>query len=85
LTKSGGTLIYCTCSLESEENEILIGKFLRDQPGLRRSPIMSGETFGLDDFISSEGDLRTLPCQFADTDSRYAGIDGFYAVRLVNS
>ena len=28
------------------------------------------------------GDLRTLPCQLPDPDSRLAGLDGFYAARL---
>jgi 16S rRNA (cytosine967-C5)-methyltransferase len=35
------------------------------------------------EFISEDGDLRTLPCQLPDTDSRFAGIDGFYAARLI--
>ncbi len=29
-----------------------------------------------------DGDLRTLPCQLPDPDSRLAGLDGFYAARL---
>ena len=82
-TRAGGTLIYCTCSLEPEENERLVAELLARDRGLRRAPIASAEVFGRDEFIGTDGDLRTLPCQLADADSRFAGIDGFYAARLV--
>jgi len=52
-------------------------------PRLRRAPIQAAEVFGCVEFISEDGDLRTLPCQLPDTDSRFAGIDGFYAARLI--
>jgi 16S rRNA (cytosine967-C5)-methyltransferase len=45
-------------------------------------PITAGEVFGRAEFISPDGDLRTLPCQLPDADSRLAGLDGFYAARL---
>jgi 16S rRNA (cytosine967-C5)-methyltransferase len=50
---------------------------------VRRTPIAAAEVFGCAEFISKEGDLRTLPCHFPDSDSRFAGIDGFYAARLL--
>jgi 16S rRNA (cytosine967-C5)-methyltransferase len=83
LTKPGGTLIYCTCSLEAEENEIVVAELLAREPGVRRVPFTAAEIFGQSEFVSAEGDLRTLPCQLADADSRFAGLDGFYAARLV--
>jgi 16S rRNA (cytosine967-C5)-methyltransferase len=83
LTKPGGTLVYCTCSLEPEENESIVGELLARVPEMRRAPIAAAEVFGQTAFISPDGDLRTLPCQLADTDSRLAGIDGFYAARLI--
>jgi 16S rRNA (cytosine967-C5)-methyltransferase len=45
-------------------------------------PITAAEVFGQTDFINPDGDLRTLPCHFTDADSRFAGVDGFYAARL---
>ncbi|MGA8612469.1 MAG: transcription antitermination factor NusB [Xanthobacteraceae bacterium] len=82
LTKSGGTLIYCTCSLEPEENEDVVAALLAGSGGARRVPITAGEVFGRAEFISKDGDLRTLPCQLPDPDSRLAGLDGFFAARL---
>ncbi len=83
LIKPGGTLIYCTCSLEPEENENIVAGLLVREPSLRRAPIAASDVFGREEFISKDGDLRTLPCHFPDADSRFAGLDGFYAARLV--
>jgi 16S rRNA (cytosine967-C5)-methyltransferase len=82
LLKPRGTLIYCTCSLEPEENEHQVEALLsRDLP-LRRRPIAANEVFGKADWLSPAGDLRTLPCHLADPEARMAGLDGFYAARL---
>jgi 16S rRNA (cytosine967-C5)-methyltransferase len=35
LLKSGGTLVYSTCSLEPEENEQVVDEAVRSIPGLR--------------------------------------------------
>ena len=83
LTKPGGTLVYCTCSLEPDENEAIVADLLARTPKVRRAPITAAEVFGCAEFVSKDGDLRTLPCHFADSDSRFAGIDGFYAARLL--
>jgi 16S rRNA (cytosine967-C5)-methyltransferase len=34
------------------------------------------------EWLTPDGDLRTLPCHLDDPDSRLAGLDGFYAARL---
>jgi len=82
LTKSGGTLVYCTCSLEPEENDHVVAALLAREPGVERLPITAAEMFGHAEFINEAGDLRTLPCHLADADTRFAGCDGFYAARL---
>jgi 16S rRNA (cytosine967-C5)-methyltransferase len=85
LTKSGGTLVYCTCSLEPQENEMIVADLLVRETRLQRAPINAAEIFGCQELISKDGDLRTLPCHFPDSDSRFAGLDGFYAARLVKN
>ncbi len=83
LLKPGGTLVYCTCSLEPEEGEAAIAALLAAEPALRRVPIEAGEVGGLAELINRDGDLRTLPCHLPHADPRLAGLDGFYAARLV--
>ncbi len=85
LLKPGGILIYCTCSLEPEEGEHAITEILAAESGLRRVPLTPGEVGGRDELITPEGDLRTLPCHLPHADPRKAGMDGFYAARLVKS
>jgi 16S rRNA (cytosine967-C5)-methyltransferase len=85
LLKPGGTLIYCTCSLELEEGEQAIDGLLARQGGLRRHPIRPDEVAGLAELVTARGDLRTLPCHLPDADPRMAGIDGFYAARIVGT
>jgi 16S rRNA (cytosine967-C5)-methyltransferase len=82
LTKTGGTLIYCVCSLEPEEAEDAIDALLERQPELSRRPIEAREIFGMSDWLTPAGDLRTLPCHLPDPEPRMAGMDGFYAARL---
>jgi 16S rRNA (cytosine967-C5)-methyltransferase len=45
-------------------------------------PIAASDVAGYAEFITKDGDLRTLPCHFPDPDPRFAGMDGFYAARL---
>jgi 16S rRNA (cytosine967-C5)-methyltransferase len=82
LLKPRGTLIYCTCSLEPEENENQVEALLSRSAALRRRPIAPDEVFGMADWLSPVGDLRTLPCHLPDQEARMAGLDGFYAARL---
>jgi 16S rRNA (cytosine967-C5)-methyltransferase len=85
LLKPGGTLVYCTCSLEPEEGEHAIAALLAAESGLRRVPIEASEVSGLSEIITAEGDLRTLPSHLPNADPKLRGLDGFYAARLVKS
>src|SRR6184192_4087875 len=62
LLKPGGTLVYCTCSLEPEEGEQAIATLLAAEPALRRVPIDASEVAGLSEILTAQGELRTLPC-----------------------
>jgi 16S rRNA (cytosine967-C5)-methyltransferase len=80
LVKPGGLLIYCTCSLEPEEGIEIVRESLAGN--LRRRPIHAGEVGIAAEWLTPEGDLRTLPCHLPDSNAAMAGIDGFYAARL---
>jgi 16S rRNA (cytosine967-C5)-methyltransferase len=82
LTKPGGTFVYCVCSLEPEEGQNQIETLLARDSRVMRSPISGQEVFGHTEFITTDGDLRTLPQQLPDPDPRWTGLDGFYAARL---
>ena len=82
LTKPGGLLIYCTCSLEPEEGVAIVDDLLTHDRGLRRRPITAAEVGDLEQLLTSAGDLRTLPCHLPNSDPRLSGLDGFYAARL---
>jgi 16S rRNA (cytosine967-C5)-methyltransferase len=85
LLRPGGTLVYCTCSLEPEEGEQAIAALLASESAVRRAPINAGEVAGLAEIVTAEGDLRTLPCHLPHNDPRLGGLDGFYTARLVKS
>src|SRR6266702_1936998 len=85
LLKPGGTLVYCTCSLEPEEGEHGVAALLAAEPALRRVPIEASEVSGLSEIITIDGDLRTLPSHLPHADPKLGGLDGFFAARLVKS
>src|SRR5262245_11059092 len=82
LVRPGGTLIYCTCSLEPEEAEDIVADFIGRDSRLRRQPIEAAELGGLDTLVTAAGDMRTLPCHLPDPVPQLTGMDGFYAARL---
>jgi 16S rRNA (cytosine967-C5)-methyltransferase len=82
LTRPGGLLVFCTCSLEPEEGTELINDLLARDSRLRRRPLAAADVGGIEELIDAAGDLRTLPCHLPVTDSQQSGLDGFYAARL---
>jgi 16S rRNA (cytosine967-C5)-methyltransferase len=78
MLEPGGTLVYCTCSLEPEEGPQQIAKLFARGAPIERKPVQPDEVGGITEFITADGDLRTLPSHLAE----YDGIDGFYAARL---
>lgn len=82
LTKPGGTVVFCTCSLEPEEGEQAVAALLAARTDIKRHPIAEAEVFGLGEVLTADGDLRTLPCHLPDGEPRMAGLDGFFAARL---
>ncbi|WP_119301495.1 RsmB/NOP family class I SAM-dependent RNA methyltransferase [Dongia deserti] len=79
LVRPGGTILYCTCSLQPEEGPDRVAAALSRHPSLARVPIRAEELFGFTELVTPEGDLRSLPSHLA----QLGGIDGFYAARLL--
>ena len=69
----GGLLIYATCSLEPEENERQVDRFLARHPEFLREP---SETFP-PALLSEKGDMTMLPQRHE--------MDGAYAARLLRT
>ena len=74
----GGLLVYASCSLQPEECERQVDAFLAASPKFARLPVREGALAGLGEAVTAAGDLRTLPCHWAER----GGMDGFYAARL---
>ncbi|HUB65539.1 MAG TPA: MFS transporter, partial [Methylocella sp.] len=83
LVKPGGMIVYCTCSIEPEENELQISALLRRDPGVIRVPIAPDEVGGLPELLNESGELRTLPLHLRAAEPRLSGLDGFFAARLL--
>ncbi|HEX2076806.1 MAG TPA: 16S rRNA (cytosine(967)-C(5))-methyltransferase RsmB [Longimicrobium sp.] len=71
LVRPGGLLVYSTCSLEREENEVRVESFLAERPGWRMEP-PAGAVDG--SLLDGEGRLCVLP--------QRQGVDGAFAARL---
>jgi 16S rRNA (cytosine967-C5)-methyltransferase len=78
MVKPGGLVVYCTCSLQAAEGEDQVESALADGLPFERVPVTAAEIGGLSEAITPQGDLRTLPCHWAEK----GGLDGFYAARL---
>lgn len=79
--KPRGLLVYCTCSLEPEEGERQIDRFLKRHEQYGRVPVNPAEIGGQSQFINENGDLRIHPGMAIGPEK---GLDGFFAARLRN-
>jgi len=76
----GGMLVYATCSLEPEEGEEQIGRFLARDPRFTLDPVLPDELpTGMP--VTQQGWLRALPGQLRDQ----GGCDGFFAARMIRT
>jgi 16S rRNA (cytosine967-C5)-methyltransferase len=78
--KPGGTLVYCTCSLEPEEGEAQFARAL-SRHNLTLLPVGAEEVGGLTELLTAAGTVRTLPCHLPSDSPRMSGLDGFFIGR----
>ncbi|WP_029936971.1 RsmB/NOP family class I SAM-dependent RNA methyltransferase [Sphingomonas sp. UNC305MFCol5.2] len=78
--KPGGILVFSTCSLEPQEGEAQLARFLAGHPEFAIAPISPNE---LPEGVTprEDGSLRLLPGALAES----GGLDGFFIVRLRRS
>ena len=69
LLKKGGRMLYVTCTISKEENEMTVRSFLNRHPEIRLLNIGS-EIPWLNDLVDKEGFFRTYP--------HIHGMDGFF-------
>ena len=77
LVKSGGRLVYATCSLLNEENEAVVQAFLRARPEFKPLPageVLQKQGIDVDDLPADDACLRVWPHRH--------GTDGFFAAVL---
>ena len=73
--KSGGKLVYCTCSIAKAEGENQILNFIKTHSEFRIIPLQNtDEPLS----ITPEGFIRTLPFHYAST----GGCDAFFIAKL---
>jgi len=78
LVKQGGSLVYCTCSLQKDEGEDRVSHFLTDMPEFRLNPILTDSVLSIPQSVTAEGYIRTQPQFLAEK----GGVDGFFIARL---
>jgi 16S rRNA (cytosine967-C5)-methyltransferase len=71
MLKPGGVLVYCTCTIEPEENEHIVDKFLQDNKNFY---VESASEYVPEEVTNSKGYIYTFPHRH--------NIDGSFAARL---
>jgi 16S rRNA (cytosine967-C5)-methyltransferase len=73
--KRGGALVYSTCSLETEENEEVVERLVRESGDLELDSVTGYMPFPARDMVTRDGLLRSFP--------HLHGTDGFFGARLI--
>jgi 16S rRNA (cytosine967-C5)-methyltransferase len=77
MVKPGAPIVYSVCSLQPEERAGVVDAVM-ETSNLKREKISAEAVAGESQFLTREGELRTLPSQWPER----GGLDGFYGVLL---
>jgi len=77
IVKPGGIVVYCVCSLESEEGEGHLA-WLRARGDVELLPADAAALGIPPELVTPDGAFRSLPCHWPER----GGMDGFFAFRL---
>jgi len=84
VVRPGGTLVFSNCSLDPLEGEAVLAAFMDNHADtFSVDPVKPHELPWLPEALSPEGYVRTLPSMANNDSPDLAGVDGFFAVRLV--
>lgn len=83
--RSGGVLVYCTCSTEPEENEEVVRRFLAEERGFTLSPVADFLPSTARVQLAALGDEPANGRPFLHLYPHRHGTDGFFIARLVCS
>lgn len=83
LVKRGGTIVFSNCSLAKVEGEDIVADILRHHQEIKLAPVLKSELPNMENLITPEGFLRTTPADFPNENPVLAGLDGFFAARLI--
>ena len=72
--KPGGVLVYSTCTIEREENEDAVAKFLEENPDFRPEDITGVLPEGLKKETAEKGYIQLFP--------NVDGVDGFFISKM---
>ncbi|MBX7200874.1 MAG: RsmB/NOP family class I SAM-dependent RNA methyltransferase, partial [Rhodospirillaceae bacterium] len=77
MVKPGAPIVYSVCSLQPEERKAVIDA-VSAEANIARQKIPAAAIAGENQFLTRDGELRTLPSQWGEL----GGLDGFYGVLL---
>ncbi len=77
MVKPGAPIVYSVCSLQPEERRAVVDAVC-GETGLARLKVPAAAIAGENQFLTRDGELRTLPSQWGEL----GGLDGFYGVLL---